>query len=452
MQFLNVKRIADKWDVTERRVISLLRAGRIPGAVKNGLSWQIPADAIKPYDRRTRYSAYERAGRRVVIAGINNEIGMAVARILTENGFDIIGLYQTGAQINPSDYTDNIQLVELDYLNPESLAEFCDSVSGYLDGFVFVELFLNSDNDFDLAFRSNVLSMNLLTTELAKKMNSDSGIVILNSLSWAHPNMAAYAAIQAAKNNLVETFSDSFLRLYGIRINSITASWPGIPITPSVRLSPDSPPRGAIGMPDEIADDIFIMLTRHKFTTGANITSRGEYLYFDENGHSDEVDTRQLYIWLHKIWGDLKPGDTAWVVETMQDNEWADIAPERQYLQDILNAVQRGVKLKRIFLFSRKDLKKYKHNKFLITFAANKKIDAMWADRDLVKKKAPELLEAVGLGFVGFNDDLFSENTPPLPDGSLRGVYSRNKKEITAARKTFNGIKKFAVPLRSIIK
>jgi len=441
-----VKNIARKWDVTERRVVSLLRAGRIPGAVKNGMSWAIPGDAIKPYDRRARYSAHERNIRRIVIAGINNEIGMAIARILTENGFDIIGLYQSGTKINPNDYTKNIQLIPVDYMNMESLSVFCDSVSGYLDGFVFAELFLNPGDDFDIAFRSNVLSMDILSQKLSAKMNSESGIVILNSADWMRGDKTrVYSATQSAKDNLVKTFADTFARLYGVRINSVTASWPG-------NIMGVNGAKDYIGMPDEIADDIFVMLTRHKFTNGANIASDGEYLYFDENGHSDELDTKKLYTWLHKIWGDLKSGDTVWAVETMLDNEWADIAPERQYLQDILNAVQRGVKLKRIMLFGRKDLKKYKHNKFLITFATNKKIDAMWADRDLIKKKAPKLLDAVGLGIVGFNDDILGGNLPSAPDGSLRGQYNRNKSDIAAAKKTFNGIKKFAVPLKSVIK
>ena len=446
MQFETVKNIAKLWNVTERRVVSLLCAGRIPGAIKNGMSWAIPGDAIKPYDRRARYSAHERAARRIVIAGINNEIGMATARILTENNFDIIGLYQAGTKINPNDYTKNIQLMPVDYMDAESLSAFCDSVSGYLDGFVFAELFLNPGDDFDIAFRSNVLSMDILSRGLATKMNSGSGIVILNSTDWTQGNQAhVYSATQSAKDNLVKTFADTFARLYGIRINSVTASWPG-------NIMGEKGLRSYMGMPDEIADDIFVMLTRHKFTNGANIASTGEYLYFDENGHSDEVDTKKLYTWLHKIWGDLKSGDTVWVVETMLDNEWADIAPERQYLQDILNAVQRGVKLKRIMLFGRKDLKKHKNNPALITFATNKKIDAMWADRDLIKSKAPELLDAVGLGIIGFNDTLLGGNLPPAPDGSLRGQYNRNKSDIAAAKKTFNGIKKFAVPLKSVIK
>ncbi|MCL2339014.1 MAG: SDR family oxidoreductase [Proteobacteria bacterium] len=447
MQYLNVKRIADKWKVTERRVVSLLRAGRIPGAVKNGMSWQIPVDAIKPYDRRARYAVHEQSARRVVIAGINNEIGSAAARLFTENGYDIIGLYHAAATIDPGRYTNNIQLVAVDYLNPESLAAFADGVSGYLDGFVFAELFLNSGNDFDAAFRGNVIPMNILSTELAKKMNADAGIVILNSIDWTRddPDAAAYAAAQAAKEKLVETFAETFARLYGVRINTVTASWPGNQMDGTTA-------RQYIGMPNEIADDIFVMMTRHKFTTGANIRSDGGYLYFDADGRGDAVDTKKLYTWLHKIWGDLTPGDNVWVVETMLDNEWADIAPERQYLTDILNAVQRGVKLKRIFLFGRKDIKKYKHNKFLITFATNKKIDAMWADRDLIAKRAPELLDAVGLGIVGFNDDLLGGNTPPAPDGSLRGMYSRNKRDIAAAKKAFNGIKKFAVPLKTVIK
>lgn len=57
MEYIDVRRAAELWGTTERRVTSLCRDGRIVGAKKDGKLWMIPDDAPKPLDGRTRESA-----------------------------------------------------------------------------------------------------------------------------------------------------------------------------------------------------------------------------------------------------------------------------------------------------------------------------------------------------------------------------------------------------------
>ncbi len=52
MEYLTVKEMSEKWSVSERRVTKYCTEERIPGAVKRGLMWFIPADAKKPGDPR----------------------------------------------------------------------------------------------------------------------------------------------------------------------------------------------------------------------------------------------------------------------------------------------------------------------------------------------------------------------------------------------------------------
>ena len=52
MEFMTTKETVKKWNISERRIRQLLQDGRIEGAVKNGNSWNIPVDAIKPVDKR----------------------------------------------------------------------------------------------------------------------------------------------------------------------------------------------------------------------------------------------------------------------------------------------------------------------------------------------------------------------------------------------------------------
>ena len=53
-----VKEAAMRWNVSERRVSTLCKEGKIEGAVKKGKQWSIPADADKPADSRVKSGAY----------------------------------------------------------------------------------------------------------------------------------------------------------------------------------------------------------------------------------------------------------------------------------------------------------------------------------------------------------------------------------------------------------
>ena len=52
------KEMAEVWNVTERTVTTFCKSGKIPGAVKNGKSWQIPDNAEKPIDGRVSSGKY----------------------------------------------------------------------------------------------------------------------------------------------------------------------------------------------------------------------------------------------------------------------------------------------------------------------------------------------------------------------------------------------------------
>ena len=66
------------WNVTERTVTTFCKSGRIPGAVKNGKSWQIPDDARKPVDGRVSSGKYvkknQKKGLRALPIGISDYV------------------------------------------------------------------------------------------------------------------------------------------------------------------------------------------------------------------------------------------------------------------------------------------------------------------------------------------------------------------------------------------
>ena len=60
---MRVKDAAKLWGISERRVIALCQNGKIKGAVKNGRSWEFPANTTKPADGRVKKDTYVQTNR-----------------------------------------------------------------------------------------------------------------------------------------------------------------------------------------------------------------------------------------------------------------------------------------------------------------------------------------------------------------------------------------------------
>lgn len=52
MEYLTSEEIAQKWDISSRRVTTLCKDGRIDGAIQKGGIWLIPDDAQKPVSKK----------------------------------------------------------------------------------------------------------------------------------------------------------------------------------------------------------------------------------------------------------------------------------------------------------------------------------------------------------------------------------------------------------------
>lgn len=58
MDYLSIRQTSEKWGISPRRIQVLCAEERIPGAVRIGYSWAIPADAEKPRDARVKSGKY----------------------------------------------------------------------------------------------------------------------------------------------------------------------------------------------------------------------------------------------------------------------------------------------------------------------------------------------------------------------------------------------------------
>lgn len=58
MEYLSIAQTAEKWGLSKRRVQVLCTEGRIPGVMRIGTVWAVPADAKKPTDARIKSGKY----------------------------------------------------------------------------------------------------------------------------------------------------------------------------------------------------------------------------------------------------------------------------------------------------------------------------------------------------------------------------------------------------------
>ncbi|MDD3138395.1 MAG: DNA-binding protein [Lachnospiraceae bacterium] len=58
MEFLTVKQVSEKWNISTRRILKLCEDGRIKGASKIAGIWLLPKEIEKPTDARIKSGKY----------------------------------------------------------------------------------------------------------------------------------------------------------------------------------------------------------------------------------------------------------------------------------------------------------------------------------------------------------------------------------------------------------
>ena len=53
-EYVKISQMAEKWGVSARRIRVLCAEGKIPGVIRKGNLYMIPADAQKPSDKRMK--------------------------------------------------------------------------------------------------------------------------------------------------------------------------------------------------------------------------------------------------------------------------------------------------------------------------------------------------------------------------------------------------------------
>lgn len=404
MNFLTVKQFSEIWKISERRIVKLCTEGRILGAVKNGKSWLIPEDTIKPADKRNNISKYINTEKRVAIFNFNEKFGYTAISLLKQAGFlvDVINEYSL----------ESIDVINLD--TKTTLEILKNSTNKYYDGLIFIET-EKQTFQFD---KSEIIKM------FAQKMNCDSSIVFVNT----------------KKNtdlSFIKKLSNELKYDIGLRINAIKLD---IPFE-----------RDTFVNYDEISEDIVEMITKFKNTTGMIIETDGGYLEFDDNGRTKILGNGEFYKAIDNCFKNLNKKSYFWSASMMLEDEWTEEPKEMKFRVSNLDVSSRGIKVERIFVFSHSKIKEFKNNKTLKIFMQSN-INTMYVDYDEILEKEPKLLKTLGNGWDGIDKDTLIVDAPSDKDGNIRGYLSINKREIEKAYNCYLRLKTYAKGLKEVLK
>ena len=253
--------------------------------------------------------------------------------------------------------------------------------------------------------------------EFSKKLNFESSIVFVST-----------------KNKISKIFAEKLKLEIGLRINTIVL---------------DIEKDDFDIKYDEITEDIMNLMVNFKNTTGTMITTDGGKLKFDNNKRTKNLEGGEFYKAINNYFKALNKDSYLWCASTMLQDEWTEEPQEMKFRVMNLEAANRGVKIDRIFIFSKNKIKEFKNNKTLKIYMQSS-INTMFVNYDEILDKEPNLLKIVGAGWDGIDKNILIKD---LPEGEIgRGYISKNTKEVLNAYNCFQKLKNYSVDLKEVLK
>ena len=348
MGYLTAKQFSAIWGITERRIIKLCKEGRISGAIKDGMVWEIPEDTLKPSDKRSNIYKYINIEKRIMIVNVEDEIKNYLLELIKKEGY--IAEFK--------DYS--------------WLKDKLDNVNQYYEGLIY--------------FRGNnkVQNEEAFITNFSNKLHSESSIVIIDYN-------------KSRRNEIERKLANRLKEEIGLKINTLVLD---IPKDKDVLINYN-----------EIGEDIIELLFRFKNTTGIAITTDGGKVEFNKNGRTDNLEIGKFYKAINNYFRKLNKESYLWCASTMLEDEWTESPQEMKFRVLNLEVANRGVNVERIFIFSKDKIKEFKQNKTLKIYMQSN-ISTLFVDYDEISEKAPKLLEIVNNGWDGIDQNTLIVDLP----------------------------------------
>lgn len=228
----------------------------------------------------------------VVVGAAEDGIGEAVARLMAQDGWSVIGTYESEKSTKADSLRgelENIELVEVDHSSRESLVKFSRGLDGRsIDAVIVVQMMFEMEKPdafshdlWDKMISVNLTMPNIVVHELKQNMSAGSAIVIVTSTEafMGSFGASAYASTKAAMHNLVKTHANN-LGPKEVRVNAVVPGWiGGVMDTDEVfNMSRNITPLRRLGAPEEVAKACRFMVSEDaSFITGTTLVVDGGY-------------------------------------------------------------------------------------------------------------------------------------------------------------------------------
>lgn len=397
MGYLTAKQFSEKWGISERRIIKLCKENRIDGAIKNGMVWLMPEETLKPSDRRRKISQYIQTNKNIAVINFDSRIDEYLLPAIKKEGFNII---------LPEDKITS-------FSEDRKIEKYLNNNEKYFCGLVIIDFSSNNEN---------LDNKKKFIKEFSKKMDCESSIILVNRFN-------------ENRIKLEKEMSEELEKNIGVRINSIDVKLPS-----SNKFIIDY---------KELCNDITNLLVCYKNTTGMTIQTDSGCLEFNKYNRTENLQKGKFYKALNYYFKKLNKESNFWAASIMLEDEWTEEPLEMNFRVVNLEAANRGANIERIFIFSREKINEFKNNKTLKIYMQNQNINMLYVDYDEILEKAPKLLEIVGSGWDGFNDEAIIADIEN--DENIRGYVSIDAKEIKEKYECFKKLKEYSKDLRKIL-
>lgn len=158
---------------------------------------------------------------------------------------------------------------------------------------------------------------------------------------------------------------------------------------------------------------------------------------------SDELPAGEYYSWLLPMLDKAPTGGHIWAVSMMLDSEWDGSAAEEKFLRANIDASERGVRVERVFVVPRASVTTiHGHPAVQAHWNEEGNFEPYFVEQESLKARDPELLDALGSGFIAFDDRVALVDGEE--GGQIRGKVTMNRQEMAKLGRMFANLKNHA--------